>query len=257
MTFVLLNITNMKFDLSVFPLIGRQVLNLEIYKKRQVIDSFVYGCSHGIRSPLKSMEGLVNLLKEYQTVAADRETYLLLLKQSVAQMQSILKNLQQLNANSQRPLKIRQVDVGRLLDIVLEKNKNLINERAIEVSRFINQRGALYSDAERIETILSILVSNAIHYSDANKTKKKLSIYITSGLSSCSIQVHDNGIGIPESAQQHVFNLFYRASEQSTGAGIALHLAKQVTAKLNGDLSLTSHLNQGSVFSLWIPNLGQ
>ena len=247
----------MKVDLSVFPVIGKQVLDLEIHKKKQVIDSFVYGCSHGIRSPLKSMEGLVNLLKEYHTVAADRETYLLLLKHSVAQMQSIFKNLQQLNANSQRPLKIQQVDVKGLLNIVLEKNKNLIDERGIDVSRSINQKSPLYSDAERIETILSILVSNAIHYSDASKKEKKLSIYITSSLSSCSIQVHDNGIGIPESAQQHIFNLFYRASEQSTGAGIALHIAKQVTAKLNGELSLTSHLNQGSVFSLWIPNLSQ
>jgi len=69
-----------------------------------------------------------------------------------------------------------------------------------------------------------------------------------------AITITDNGIGISEKCLSHVFNMFYRASERSSGAGLGLYITKETVKKLGGEVTIQSIENRGTVVTVILPN---
>ena len=67
------------------------------------------------------------------------------------------------------------------------------------------------------------------------------------------LEVSDNGIGIPEEAQAHIFSMFYRATTLSTGTGLGLYILKNAVDKLGGTVKVRSLPRKGSRFLISIP----
>jgi signal transduction histidine kinase len=68
------------------------------------------------------------------------------------------------------------------------------------------------------------------------------------------ISFHDNGIGISAENQEKIFNMFYRASEQSDGSGLGLYIVKNAIDKLNGSVQVTSKEGEFTNFIIQLPN---
>ena len=64
----------------------------------------------------------------------------------------------------------------------------------------------------------------------------------------------DNGIGIDEANLNRIFEMFYRATEQSDGSGIGLYIVKNAVDKLGGQISVSSRPGQGTRFNIVLPN---
>jgi len=62
--------------------------------------------------------------------------------------------------------------------------------------------------------------------------------------------VEDNGIGIDNDQKSKIFDMFYRASENSTGSGLGLYIVKESIDGLNGKISLISNKDVGSIFTI-------
>jgi signal transduction histidine kinase len=71
----------------------------------------------------------------------------------------------------------------------------------------------------------------------------------------CHIEVIDNGRGIQKEHQAKIFDMFYRASDDSKGSGLGLYIVKEAVNKLNGDIRIKSTWGEGSTFSLKFFNL--
>jgi signal transduction histidine kinase len=67
------------------------------------------------------------------------------------------------------------------------------------------------------------------------------------------IRIIDNGVGISEEAQKKVFEMFYRAHENSIGTGLGLYICKEIINKLNGKITLHSKRNVGTEIEIIIP----
>jgi signal transduction histidine kinase len=69
------------------------------------------------------------------------------------------------------------------------------------------------------------------------------------------LTVKDNGIGIPENEQKHLFERFYRANNAANiqGTGIGLNIIKKYIELLNGNITFTSKLNEGTTFTINLP----
>jgi signal transduction histidine kinase len=65
----------------------------------------------------------------------------------------------------------------------------------------------------------------------------------------------DNGIGIDTENLNHIFEMFYRASEQSDGSGLGLYIVKNAVDKLGGTIQVESTLGEGTEFKITLPNL--
>ena len=79
----------------------------------------------------------------------------------------------------------------------------------------------------------------------------KLKIEVKHG--SATFEISDNGIGILRNHINEIFNLFYRATSQSSGSGFGLYNVKSAILKLNGHIEVSSVLHQGTTFRVIIP----
>ncbi|HTJ51004.1 MAG TPA: ATP-binding protein, partial [Cyclobacteriaceae bacterium] len=87
-----------------------------------------------------------------------------------------------------------------------------------------------------------------------NKTKSFLTINITIDKAHALIEFIDNGVGIGKQHQDDIFNMFYKASHLSKGAGLGLYIVKETLEKLGGTISLESEIGFGTAFRVSIPN---
>ena len=111
-----------------------------------------------------------------------------------------------------------------------------------------------YSDPWRVEEIFRNLISNAIKYRKMNNSSHEIKIAITIEPNEALISFRDNGIGIPKQNQNKVFDMFYRASEQSGGSGLGLYIVKNAVEKLGGRVSVGSEPGLYTLFEIVLPN---
>ena len=100
--------------------------------------------------------------------------------------------------------------------------------------------------------ILSNLLSNAIKYSPKDK---KISLIITKNEKHITLEVVDEGIGIPKNEHKNIFERFFRAknSVNIQGTGLGLNIVKQNTELMGGTISFKSKLNKGTSFKVELP----
>lgn len=237
-----------------YPSGHNQVLGYELAKAKEIINEFIYSCSHSMRGPLKSIAGLVNLL---QTDPANDNAveYVERILQSVREMESRLNLLEQSLENSRKNFVIESLDMKSFVNKVIEEVRKETAFTDIVLNIHVEQTDSFYTDINCFQLILKNLISNAINFSDDAKKEKFVDILINASGRSCSIHVNDNGIGIPADAQDKIFQLFYRGIEKSAGSGVGLYVVHEIVKKLGGSISVNSAVGAGSNFFVWIPNL--
>jgi signal transduction histidine kinase len=238
-----------------FPVIAAPLLEMELKDKKTMAEQFIYSCSHSIRSPLKSMEGLLLLMKDvHQARGEEWSTCLKLLNESASRIKGILNHFQQLRLDSITPVSNERINFKKLIPSILSSYEGAFSGLKIRTQIQVNQKGEMRGDIGRIRAILSLLITNAITFRKIDSASKKICVFVTASEASCSIQVHDNGIGICSLEQPKIFDIFYRASNQSTGPGMGLYIVRKMLLRINGTIGVQSTENEGSVFSIWIPN---
>ncbi len=108
------------------------------------------------------------------------------------------------------------------------------------------------SDSQILTHVISNLLDNALKYSAENSTVK---LIVEPFATEIKISIIDQGIGIPEDEQVHLFESFFRASNVLgiAGTGLGLTIVKQFVELLNGTITYSSTLNKGSEFSITLP----
>jgi signal transduction histidine kinase len=119
----------------------------------------------------------------------------------------------------------------------------------------IDQNVCFYSDRKRLNVILNNLISNAIRYSHGSTQDIFIKTIVAKSEEGVSIHVIDLGEGIDQMHIPKIFDMFYRASERSSGSGIGLYITKEVVQKLQGSVEVRSQKYQGSEFIVRLPNL--
>jgi signal transduction histidine kinase len=105
-----------------------------------------------------------------------------------------------------------------------------------------------------LKIILNNLLSNAFKYQKKNTNNKLVELDIKVANGFAEISVTDNGIGISEEHIPEIFDLFFRATSEEVGSGFGLYTVKDALLKLNGEVKVKSVINQGSTFTVTIPN---
>lgn len=112
--------------------------------------------------------------------------------------------------------------------------------------------GVLHLDSKLMRRIISNLLSNAIKYSSA---EKPVQLHLQSTATTVVLQVRDEGIGIPEADQPHLFEPFHRAANVGAiaGTGLGLVLTKEAVTLHHGTVTVESQLGVGTTFTVTIP----
>lgn len=230
----------------------QKLIEEELTIRNSELDNFVYKVSHDLRAPLSSILGLVNLARMPGNEDNPME-YLKLIGEKVNQLDAFIGEVLSHSKNLKLEVKNGLVHFDKIIDTAF-RNLNYM-EGAEEIVRKMNIVGCeFYSDFWRIEEIFRNLVSNAIKYRNRSNSKHTVEIIVEVDKAEAQITFADNGIGIAKDDLPKVFEMFYRASEQSVGSGLGLYIVKNAIDKLGGKVTVSSELGVGTTFSLVLPN---
>lgn len=248
-----------KFDSQTIGIYGvyidittRKRTEEELKIRNAELDNFVYKVSHDLRAPLSSILGLVNLAKLPGNTDNPME-YIDLIGSKVEHLDNFIGDVLSHSKNLKMEVSVALVDFGKIIDQTFQDLNYL--EGAKGISRIERIEGIdFYSDPWRIAEIIRNLVSNAIKYRKLDDATSEIGIRVNVDHMRAEINFTDNGIGIDEANLAKIFEMFYRATEQSDGSGIGLYIVRNAVDKLGGQINVASRLGQGTRFTIILPN---
>nr|WKN39245.1 PAS domain S-box protein [Tunicatimonas sp. TK19036] len=230
----------------------KKQIELENKRVNDELDKFVYSASHDLRSPLVGIMGLLSVARNSVEQPALIQEYLNKMQGCTEKLDAILQSILEYSYNNRYDLKIEAVDIRTLVDDCFTNLADVPGIRAVEKRIEVHQSKKLQLDRHRLELIFKHLLKNAIQFRDTHKQHSTIHITVKVA-DSLEISVRDNGTGIKRAHLPKVFDMFYRASNQSQGAGLGLYITKEVVTKLKGKIEVQSHLEKGTIFIITIP----
>lgn len=231
-----------------------QILNNEEKAKREVIakQQFLTTMSHELRTPLTSIIGYAELLDASDTKARSIKSsslHLLNVANEILDSAKIESGIIEISDNV--------FDLTELLQQIKDNTVNMIADAKLE-AQYTLPEDPFYvsSDAYRIQQIIYNLIHNAIKFSYKGFVKLSAGVVETDGIYEVSIDVADSGIGIQESNINRIFEEYQQIGtykNKSKGIGLGLGLVKKVVQQLQGTISVTSKVGEGSTFHLFLP----
>lgn len=228
------------------------VKNIQLAKTNEELDRFVYSASHDMRAPLTSMMGLINL-SERANPSEEMKSYLEWMMRCVATMEGFIREVTDYSRNARLDFLFTDLHIHNFIS---ETTKNLaytVIDKKVRVEINVMRDLTVKTDSGRLKIVLNNLISNAYKYHRYDQDDPYIYINAEQKEDNLIISITDNGSGIPEKHLPKIFDMFYRASENSQGSGLGLYIVKEALQKLGGTISVVSELQKGSSFTVSIP----
>jgi two-component system OmpR family sensor kinase len=210
---------------------------------------FVATASHELRTPIFSLGGFVELLRDEELDEAERRDFLDEIAQQVERLQKLavdLLDLSRLDSGS-LALDIDTVDLAEVAALVAGEFKPATSEHETDLQLQLPSDGVTARcDRERVVQIVRILLDNALRHTPPGTT-----VRVSAGRDSAgaAITVADEGPGLP--AGKPVFDRFVTGGA-SQGAGLGLAIARELAGRMGGSLRASSN-GDGAAFTLELP----
>jgi signal transduction histidine kinase len=202
----------------------------------QTLGSFTADASHELRTPLTHIRARV------QWWEVERTTKM------IDDLLTIARG-----ENRQLAVDHEEFDLSKVIDEVQEITQAMASGRDLEVSSSADSPVLAVGDVNRTRQVLLNLASNAVRYTPSGAVR----FAVAQSEDRVAASVHDTGFGIAPEQMERIFDRFYRGdpsrSRELGGSGLGLTIAKVLAELQDGSIEVTSHSNQGSQFTLWLP----
>ncbi|MEO9966700.1 MAG: two-component regulator propeller domain-containing protein [Reichenbachiella sp.] len=226
--------------------------NRMLRKMNSELDRFVYSASHDLRGPLTSTMGLVNLALDEDDPKQNKE-YFRLIKQCTDKMNHFINELINYSKNKNDAVEYREFKLKTLVDNIWSGLKERGTLQQISLESEFNEEESVTGDETRIKVILRNLMHNAIIFADPKKPDPTVKIELSQTDRFVTLSVSDNGLGIPKFAIERIFDMFFRANDNSIGSGLGLYVVQETAQKLDALVEVKSEEGKGSTFTINIP----
>jgi two-component system sensor kinase FixL len=232
-------------------------LSLEKEKELSQLKSrFVSMASHEFRTPLSAIQLSASLIEKYaQPFTNENITkHVNKIKNAVGNLTTILNDflsLEKLEAGKVEP-SFTNFDLVKLAEEITEEMQIVAKQNQNIIYQHTGTSSMVHLDPNLLKNCVFNLVSNAVKYSGEN-TFIEFNTEIND--KNCVVTIKDNGIGIPEADQKHLFEAFFRAHNTGNipGTGLGLNIVARYTALMNGAVEFKSDVNQGTLFTITFP----
>jgi PAS domain S-box-containing protein len=215
-------------------------------EKNEELDTLFYKASHDLKAPVTTLSGLCHLLR-IENIGLQTNESFLHLENTVARLQSQNESLLQLTRIHDWKPSMHPTGLGSLVEDAI---KGLVTNG--EEIRLTDLEVSINTDPKLLSMAVRNIVENGIKYSKAGDHARILIDYVQMPGRN-KITVSDNGVGISRVELGRIFDMFYKASENSHGSGMGLYIARKAIEKLNGEIIASSAEGEGSVFSILLP----
>jgi signal transduction histidine kinase len=233
--------------------------NLEELKRiNQEKDDFIAMASHELKTPITTMKGFLQLLKNEDIFQNEekRERSLDILDKEMKRLTNLITNILDFSRIDLDVMKLNleKTQLKESLKEIRLLTDPAIKEDGLESEYIIDENlPAVIIDEDRFKQIMTNLISNAVKYTQ----KGKITIKASREDDFIHFEVRDTGIGIPKEEQNKIFQRFYQIdntyTKKKSGAGIGLAICKEILEIMGGKIWVESEMGKGSNFHFRIP----
>jgi PAS domain S-box-containing protein len=218
---------------------------------------FVATASHELRTPLAAVYGAVRTLRREDVELSDddRTTFLEMIESESLRLSHIVDQILltgQLDADAVE-LSLSECRPAEIAAGVIESASVHLPE-GISLSLSAAEDPSITCDENKLRQVVVNLLDNGIKYSPEGG---KVEILVEQTGGRCEIEVSDEGLGIPSSEREKIFEKFYRLDPQQTqgvgGSGLGLYICRELVERMDGRLSVESEPGVGSRFTVSLP----
>ncbi|OGY28422.1 MAG: hypothetical protein A2Z42_00545 [Candidatus Woykebacteria bacterium RBG_19FT_COMBO_43_10] len=250
-----------RFNAGEASLVKKHEEDVTLEKEKSVgrlKDEFVYIISHELKQPAIAIKSyLDDIFTRYPgKLNSESREILNLTRVNSGRLGKLLDDLLDISQIEKGRLHIKMVDVA-LRPIISEVLSTLLldaHSKRISLVQQGAEEVAAKADVDRLKEVLTNLVSNSIRYTPEGG---KVVVELRKEGGFAKILVTDNGIGISDEDQTHLFEKFYRVDNEQTrvvkGSGLGLFITKQLVEKMGGQVSVTSKKEAGTTFYFTLP----
>ncbi|HSX08339.1 MAG TPA: ATP-binding protein [Candidatus Saccharimonadales bacterium] len=224
-------------------------------------DEFISVVSHELRTPIAIAEGNISNALFLSSKTGDIKQIRAALKQSHDQilfLADMINDLATLSRAERGKLtvEINEINVNELVrSLARNYTASAANKKLTLNVAAKDNLGTLFSSELYVREILQNFITNAIKYTEQGS----VTIGARREPTGIMFSVADTGIGISKGDQEKVFDKFFRSEDfrtrKTNGTGLGLYVTMKLAHLLHADIELTSKLNHGSTFTIFIPNL--
>ena len=224
---------------------------------------FLTTMSHEIRTPINAIVGLSSILSMSSPLTAKQTDFLKTLNSSADSLLALINDLLDISKIEARSLDIEDIPCSlyKLTEEVVSMHSVAAREKGVNFTVDVESvhKHIFCSDPTRLRQILNNLCSNAVKFTENGKVSLKIlnEEGDNLGFAKISIIISDTGIGIPKENLDIIFEKFVQSdtsiNRRYGGTGLGLSITKSLVTAMGGTISVTSQLNSGSVFTVYLP----
>lgn len=229
----------------------------EIVKLENMRRDFVANVSHELKTPLTSINGFVETLIINEDLPSDkRNRFLAIIQKESDRLKRLIEDILLLSSiESKNNLVTENVLLYNVFKEVYEMISYIASSKHIKIYyNFEDENVAIQAYGDYIKQLFLNLIDNAIKYTPEGGT---VIINQFTRNNEITIEVIDNGVGIPKEDQDKIFQRFYRVDKARSrsvgGTGLGLAITKHIVNSLQGNIGVESKLGEGSKFIVTIP----
>ncbi|MFW5699698.1 MAG: ATP-binding protein [Bacteroidota bacterium] len=226
--------------------------------------AFLANMSHEIRTPMNGILGFAELLKDEESSAAEKEEFVDIIIRNGNHLLNLINDIVDISKIEAQQIVIKKtkLDIDELLDdlFVFYENHNY-NLNGNKVQLFLSKssnvsNSTMIADKVRLRQVLSNLIDNALKFTDQGKVEFG---YREDNPGMLTFFVEDTGSGISEEDKKIIFQRFRQADtiiqKPLNGTGLGLSISQALVELMGGEISVSSKLGKGTVFSFTLPRI--
>lgn len=233
-----------------------QTLANDLHYMKKERSEFLASVAHELRTPLTYVRGYADIAMKNGTSPEQRQRYLSIIRDEADSITNLVQDLFLLAQmeNHNFSIQTREVHLQTFLSRIVTKVNMMYGAKHIHVSSTCSSSLSIVLDEQRFEQVIVNILNNAYAHSAEHS---RIIISVTEHKTQIEIAIQDTGEGIPKEDIPHIFERFYRVdkarSRSTGGTGLGLAIVKEIVELHDGEITVTSDVNQGSCFTISLP----
>ena len=222
-------------------------LTREISEKelaRRDLNTFIHRSSHDLKGPLASIDGLVEVARKEKEPAP----YLEMISKKTQQLDLVLNQLIDKVEIGDRELEAKPMNWESVKERVEAELAHLPGREAVDLRWVAPFPEGIHSDAFGVELVLRQWIKNAIQFRDPEKSTSWCEVKVEGTPDRWRLSVQDNGLGIAETDQPRIFDMFFTTQKMAEASGLGLYIVKETVQRMGGELAFLSEPGKGTRF---------
>lgn len=228
--------------------LNEQTINLENDKNN--LKKSLEDISHQLKTPLTSITLMTDKILSGNMDKKEQEELLTNIHRKVVNTNFLVYSLLKLSLLDTNTIEFKKekINLKKLLDGIKDNLGVISDLKNVGLDIVCDSTISIMGDETWESEALTNIIKNAIEYS---KEDGKVEIIVQDNELFTKIMIKDYGLGMSDEDKKNIFKRFYKGSNSNSNSfGIGLSLAKQIIEKANGNVSVTSTLGVGTVFTI-------